>query len=199
MNRIRTLRTAAGMKQAELATQLHVSQAALSGYENGKFEATNDVYRKIAEIFGVTLDYLMGTAPISVKMDPVRIPVVGMVAAGYPHFADEEILDFEEVSPELAARGELFGLRVTGQSMEPMIMDGDIAIVRRQDDAENGDTVVAKVNGDEATVKKLRRSTDMLTLVPINPTFEPLFYTPQQVEELPVRIIGKVVEIRRKL
>ena len=199
MNRIKSLRTAAGMKQAELAAQLHVSQAALSGYENGQFEATNDVYRKIAENFGVTLDYLMGTAPISVKMDPVRIPVEGMVAAGYPHFADEEILDFEEVSPGLAARGELFGLRVTGQSMEPMIMDGDIAIVRRQDDAENGDTVVAKVNGDEATVKKLRRSTDMLTLVPINPTFEPLFFTPQQVDELPVRIIGKVVELRRKL
>ncbi len=199
MNRLREARKAKGLTQKQVAETIGLSQGSYSTWENGHTKIDARSLHRLAEIFDVTSDYLLGIES-NYKTKPfIRVPVVGMVAAGYPHFADEEILDFEEVSPELAARGELFGLRVTGQSMEPMIMDGDIAIVRRQDDAENGDTVVAKVNGDEATVKKLRRSSDMLTLVPINPTFEPLFFTPQQVDELPVRIIGKVVEIRRKL
>ncbi len=132
------------------------------------------------------------------RPDAYKIPVVGTVAAGLPCFAEDDILDYEEVTPEMAARGELFGLRVKGASMEPQIMDGDVVIVRRQDDAETGDTVVAKVNGDEATVKRLKKSPGLLTLVPANATYDPLFFTPEQVLALPVQIIGKVIELRRK-
>lgn len=198
MNRIKELRTAAGMKQTELAEVLHVSQAALSGYETGKFEATTEIYQKIADHFRVSLDYLLGYSATRKGPTSIKIPVVGTVAAGLPCFAEDDILDYEEVTPEMAARGELFGLRVKGASMEPQIMDGDVVIVRRQDDAETGDTVVAKVNGDEATVKRLKKSPGLLTLVPANPTFDPLFFTPEQVLALPVQIIGKVIELRRK-
>lgn len=78
------------------------------------------------------------------------------------------------------------------------MMEGDVVIVRQQETAEAGDTVVVLVNGDSATVKKLKIGPAGITLMPTNPTYDPLFYTKEEVEQLPVRIIGKVVELRAK-
>lgn len=76
--------------------------------------------------------------------------------------------------------------------------EGDVVIVRKQDAAETGDTVVVLVNGDSATVKKIKYGPDGITLLPSNPSFDPLFYSAAEVEALPVRVIGRVVELRAK-
>jgi repressor LexA len=99
----------------------------------------------------------------------------------------------------MASTGEFFGLRIKGSSMEPRIRDGDVVIVRRQEDAETSDTAVILVNGDSATVKRIKKDPDgSLWLLPNNPAYDPQHYSPAEIATLPVRIIGKVVELRGK-
>lgn len=128
----------------------------------------------------------------------VAVPVLGDVAAGIPIEAITDIVDYEEIDAVMASSGEHFGLRIKGSSMEPRMMEGDVVIVRKQDTAETGDTVVVLVNGDSATVKKIKYTPAGIYLIPTNPAHEVQFYSPQDVEQLPVRVIGKVVELRAK-
>lgn len=134
--------------------------------------------------------------------DPIRIskriPVLGRVAAGIPVEANEEVIDYLEISGEMALNGDYFGLIIDGDSMEPRICKGDIAIVRKQDDADEGDTVIALVNGHDATCKKLKKYKDGIALVSLNPAYEPMYFSASDIDEVPVRILGKVVEFRAK-
>ncbi|MBQ1503302.1 MAG: LexA family transcriptional regulator [Clostridia bacterium] len=155
---------------------------------------------KIAEYFGVSTDYLLSHGLVE-RVDAkksVNIPVIGIVHAGVPIEAVQDILDFEEITPELAASGEFMALRVSGDSMEPRICAGDVVIVRRQPTAENGDVCVVMVNGDEATLKKIQRTDDGIMLIPFNSNYAPMFFTNKQIEQLPVTILGKVIENRQK-
>ncbi|MDE6259905.1 MAG: helix-turn-helix domain-containing protein [Oscillospiraceae bacterium] len=199
MNRIKELRAANNVKQADLAAAICVSQAALSGYETGKFQADIDTYKKIAAYFDVSLDYLLGMTPNKgFDAGHFNVPVLGDVAAGIPIEAITDIVDYEEIDAALARTGDFFGLRIKGDSMEPRMKEGDVVIVRQQDTAETGDTVVVLVNGNSATVKKIKYGPDGITLLPTNPTHDPLFYSAAEVEQLPVRVIGRVVELRAK-
>lgn len=126
------------------------------------------------------------------------INVYGRVAAGIPLEMIEDIIDTEEIPKELAKTGQFFGLQIHGDSMEPKISDGDIVIVRQQDDAETGDTVIATVNGTDATCKRLKKYRDGIELIATNPSYEPMFYSNEEIESKPVRIIGRVVELRAK-
>ena len=98
----------------------------------------------------------------------------------------------------MARNGEYFGLLVKGDSMSPVFIDGDTVIVRRQESADTGDSVIAMINGDEATIKRLKRTEDGIILIPNNPQYLPMTYSNDQIKTLPVRILGKVVELRRK-
>lgn len=132
------------------------------------------------------------------KKHGVIINVLGRVAAGIPITAVEDIIDTEEITEELSRTGDFFGLKIKGDSMTPTICDGDIVIVRQQDDAETGDTIIATINGDEATCKRLRKYKDGIELISNNPGYKPFEFTNEEILEKPVKIIGKVVELRRK-
>ena len=127
-----------------------------------------------------------------------KIPVLGDVAAGIPIEAITDIVDYEELPISMASTGEYFGLRIKGASMEPRMREGDVVIVRKQDDVESGDVAVVMVNGDSATVKKIKKGPSGITLIPNNPVFDTMFYTNDEIQSLPVRILGKVVELRAK-
>ncbi|MGN1250748.1 MAG: LexA family protein [Candidatus Spyradocola sp.] len=198
---IREMRLKKGISQKELAAKLHVHQTAVSQWENGRTSPDNELLSKIADVFDISVDYLLGreNAELSSPTDLyVKIPVLGEVQAGLPMEAIENILDYEEINFALSTTGEYFGLQIRGSSMEPRMIEGDVVIVRKQEDAESGDTVVVLVNGDDATVKKLKKMPDGIMLIPNNPAFEPLYYSAKEINELPVRIIGKVVELRAK-
>ncbi|HBT78624.1 MAG TPA: LexA family transcriptional regulator [Selenomonas sp.] len=136
-------------------------------------------------------------APARPHRKGVKIPVLGHLAAGIPIWAEENIVDWEEISEEQARGGEYFALRVAGQSMEPTIHDGDTLIVRKQEQVENGEVAVVLVNGDEATVKEIHESPAGLTLIGHNAAvYKPTTYTPKEVQDLPVRIIGRVMQSR---
>lgn len=128
-----------------------------------------------------------------------KVKVLGRVAAGIPIEANEDVVDELEVSGEMAWDGNYFGLIIKGDSMEPNISNGDVIIVRQQEDANDGDIVVALVNGNDATCKKLRKYEDgSVALVSINPAYSPMYFSKSEVDDTPVRIIGKVKELRRK-
>ena len=112
--------------------------------------------------------------------------------------AVEDILDYEEISLEMASQGEHFALSIKGDSMEPRIAEGDVVIVRKQNIVENGELAVVLVNGNDATVKKFYMNDNGVTLISTNPTYDPFYYSKEDVEKLPVQVIGKVVELRAK-
>lgn len=162
--------------------------------------------QKIADYFGVTVEYLRGNEKQTTKKPPsapsgqkgVRIPVLGNVAAGIPLEAITDIEDYEEISEAMAAGGEYVALRIHGDSMEPRMTEGDVVIVRVQDTITSGEVGVFIINGDEATCKRIKKTPDGIMLISNNPSYEPMFFSNQQVQELPVRVFGKVVELRAK-
>ncbi len=134
-----------------------------------------------------------------IKPKAMKVPVLGYVRAGIPLEAVEEILDYEEIPAEWANDGsEYFGLTVKGDSMFPYIIETDVIIFKKQNNCENGQIAVALVNGDEATIKIVKKSEDGITLVPFNPMYPKIFYSNYDIQNKPVVIVGVLKELRRK-
>ena len=207
MNRIKELRESIpNLSQTKLGKKLNVHQTAISQWETGRTTPDIETSKALANFFGVSLDYLLGND--TENSNPprrigVKIPVLGNVAAGMPITAIENI-DYddpnawEEIPAEMAESGEYFALRLKGDSMEPRMLDGDVVIVHEQSDVNSGDTAIVKVNGEDATCKKIKKTSQGMMLIPLNPEYEPLFFTNKEVQTIPVEIIGKVVELRGK-
>lgn len=204
---IKERRLAMGYTQEELAQKLGLQKSAIAKYENGRVEnIKRSVIGEMAKVLECSPAYLMGwdnnIVPVSggskEKKTGVTINVLGRVAAGIPIEAVEDIIDTEEISESMATTGEFFGLQIHGDSMEPKFSEGDVVIVRKQNDAENGEIVIATVNGTDATCKRLRKYRDGIELVSNNPNYKPMFFSNQEIMEKPVRIIGRVVELRAK-
>jgi len=192
------------LKQSDLVEKTGISKGALSSYISGRYVPKQNNIFLIAKALNVSESWLMGNdVPLERrKIDRkkgVTINVLGRVAAGIPIEAIEEIIDTEEITEELARTGNFFGLQIHGNSMEPRIYEGDVVIVRQQDDADSGDVVIAMINGDDATCKRLRKYRDGIELIPNNPSYEPMFFSNEEIMTKPVKIIGKVVELRGKL
>lgn len=196
---LKYFRSREGLSQSDLAKKLGVSTSTISMYEVGKREPDFETEEKIADFFNTDLNILRGRdAERICSPGAVIIPVLGRVAAGIPLTAAEYIIDTEEISQAMAADGEYFGLQVKGDSMEPRIKNGDVVIVRKQSDADDGDLVIALVNGDDAVVKRLKKYKDGIALISSNPIYEPMFFSKSEIDEKPVEIIGKVKELRAK-
>ena len=212
---LRELRKKKRLTQAELAKLTGLTVSAISMYENGNREPNFETLEVLADFFNVDMNFLLDKNP---KMPPAapqeapapaasdrrkiaRIPVLGRVAAGIPIEAIENIEDYEErYISALEDPRDYFALRIVGHSMEPRIWNGDVVIVHKQDDVDSGQIAVVLVNGDDATVKQVKKSSTGLTLIGLNPTvYPPHFYTAAEVISLPVRILGLVVEVRGKL
>lgn len=181
-----------------MATRLGIDRTTYAKYESGASEPNFEMLAALTTIFEVPTDLLLGKTTISTPSGGKLIPVLGDVAAGIPIEAITDVVDYEEIDAALASSGDFFGLRVKGASMGPRMREGDVVIVRKQDSAETGDTVVVLVNGDSATVKKIKYGSDGISLIPTNPAYDVQFYSAADVERLPVRVIGRVVELRAK-
>lgn len=197
MNHLKAARQAKHMTQTDVANYIGLTQGAYSNWERGETKIDGVQLSRLAELFEVSVDYLLGKTDIPGNKY-IRIPVLGRVAAGIPIDAIEEVIDWEDISAEAAGDGEYFGLQIKGHSMEPKISDGDVVIVRRQPDVDSGDIAVVLVNGDDATVKRIKKSPQGVTLIPSNPAYEPMYYSNKEIESLPVQILGRVVELRAK-
>lgn len=198
--RIREKRESLGITQEELAQKLgYRNKSSIAKIETGTNDIVQSKVVEFADVLNTTVAYLMGWDDgILQNKKGIIINVLGRVAAGIPIEAVTEIIDTEEISEEMASKGEFFGLQIHGHSMEPRMVEGDVVIVMKQETAETGDIVIATVNGTDATCKRLKKYRDGIELIPINPSYDPQFYTNEEVVNKPVRIIGKVVELRAK-
>jgi repressor LexA len=199
MKNLVVVRNQKGLTQQELADQVGVTRTTIANYESGLRDPSTPIVRKIAEVLGVTTDFLLETELSSQSVTVFRIPVLGEVPAGQPIEAFEHVEEYIDLYPSFAKYGELFGLRVKGNSMEPNILSGDIAVVLKQDYCDSGDVAVVRVNATEVTVKQVKKQANGILLIPCNQSFETVFFTNEQIQQLPVTIIGKIIEIRRRL
>lgn len=201
MLRLREARRAKGLTQVEVAKIIGISQNGYSDWETGKNRVDLHTLQKLADLYEVTTDYLLGkdTQP---NATVVRIPVLGSVPAGIPLEAVEDIVDWEEIPSAMTAGGkEYFALQVKGDSMWPDYLPGDIVIVRKQPCCSSGEDCVVYVNGFDATLKQVKYNDDQQTmsLIPRNQSYPPRTFTKEEIESLPVTIAGVVVELRRKV
>lgn len=197
--RIEEKRIAKGLKKKDLAKLINVHDTLIGKYERDEVDLGASKIKEIAKFLNTTPAYLMGWEDNDKEAPQgIKIPVLGTVAAGIPISAVEDILDYEEIPQSWENQGEFFGLRIKGDSMQPKMDDGDVVIVRQQSDANSGDTVIALVNGDDATCKKLQKTENGIMLVSTNPNYLPMFFTNEEIVTKPVVILGKVVELRSK-
>lgn len=200
--RLRKARNAFGISQKDLAKRLFISQQAYAKYETGASTPNPETLAAIAKEINVSVDYLLGQTPnpvVKPASTAVRINVYGSVPAGIPVEAIEDIVDWEEIPSSMTTGGqEYIGLRVRGDSMYPKYMDGDTLIIRLQPDCESGQDAVVYINGYDATLKKVIKKQDCIILQPLNPSYEPRVCSYNDEDE-PVKILGIVVEIRRKV
>lgn len=215
---IRYLRKKNGWSQDYLAELLgYKNYTSIQKWESGVAEPRFATVQSLADIFHVDIDALtnrdleygeilsathkMMKERLSDKdIFSVRIPVFSYVSAGTGTYADESNIEgYVDISQDLAKNGDFFGVRVKGDSMMPDIKDKDIVIVKCQSTANDGDTVVAVVNGDEGFCKKFVLYDNSIGLVSNNPSYKPMIFTKEDVENIPVRIMGVVVELRRSI
>lgn len=208
-NNIRYLRKTHGMSQDQLSDALgYKSYTTIQKWESGVSEPPLKIAHAIAALFHVDIDDLTKkdlSSPIvanTVLIDPpIRIPVLGSVPAGIPIEAVEDIIDWEEIPASMARGGkEYFALRVSGDSMYPRYLEGDIVIVRRTPSCASGDDCIVYVNGYDATLKTVLLGADgSLTIRPLNANYPPRTFSKSEIAELPVSIAGVVAELRRKI
>ena len=163
------------VSRTQLSESLDISYSTISDWINGNAYPRIDKIEMMANYFGINKSDLV-EENYNNETSALKIPVLGNVAAGIPISAVEDILDYEEVPISWQNQGEFFALRIKGDSMEPRIEDGDVVIVKQQSDANSGDTVIALVNGDDATCKKLKKTDNGIMLVSTNPKYLPMFF-----------------------
>ena len=184
--------------QIDIARDLKISKATVSSWMNGTRLPRMDKVDLLCEYFGCTREDIMEESPVR-KSTSIKIPVYGRVRAGIPEAAIEDIIDTEEIDPEMVKGGaEFFALKISGDSMEPKISDGDVVIVKKQPDIESGEVAIVMVNAEDATCKRVRKYRDGIELIASNPMYSPVFYSNEQIAQLPVTILGRVVELRAK-
>lgn len=196
---IREKRKQKKMTLEELSRFAGVSRQTLSRYENNIIAVPNDRIELIASALETSPAVLMGWDTEMKSSKAHRIPVYGKVAAGIPLEMVEDIIDYEEIPTKWGDPSDFFCLQIEGNSMEPRIANGDVVVVKKQADADTGDVVIFSVNGERASCKRLRKMDDGLMFIPFNSNeHDPKMFLWDEVKDLPVQILGKVVELRAK-
>ena len=199
---LKSKRKELNLTMKQVADFVGVSEATVSRWESGNIaNMGRDKIALLSQILKITPGAIAGYDLYQKELNKksgIKIPVLGLVRAGIPMDAVEHIIDYEEISEEMARQGEFFALQIKGDSMEPKISEGDVVIVRKQPDVESGEIAIVLVNGDEATIKKVQKFNGGINLIPSNSAYDVMTYTNEQIEKLPVRILGKVVELRAK-
>lgn len=209
-NRLQKAMNYANMKQVDLVNKTGLDKTLINKYLAGIMKAKQDKLTILADALNVNEVWLMGyDVPMernlnAYKVDElgnsvIPIPILGTVKAGYDYLAQENWIGTVDVETSLVGNGkDYFALKVHGNSMSPALIENDIVVIKKQNDFENGDIVVAIINGDEATIKKGKKSDSSILLQPLNTAYEPLIFTYDEMKTIPVTIIGIVKQLKRE-
>ncbi len=201
-DRFKSLRIEKNMTQQQLADLFFTKKSSISRYENNIQLPEIDTLRKFADFFEVSIDYLLCRSNLKNNDMPsaaylpkktIELPILGVVRAGVPLYAQQNLLGYSTIDAALVPSGECFYLRVKGDSMNlSNIVDNQLVMIRRQQAVENGEIALVMVGEEDATIKKLYRSDTTVTLMPhsSNPEYPPRIIN---LEKEPVKVIGKVV------
>lgn len=209
---LKELRKSKNLSLRKVDELTDITYSHLNMIENGIRRVTPALLKNLATLYKV--DYLDlyekagyidlieddKKSKIDSKPKGMRIPVLGSIPAGIPMEMIEDIVDWEDISEEMLKGGkQYFALKIKGDSMFPEYLNGDVIIVLKQDDCESGQDCVVAVNGDDATFKRVFKADNGITLQPLNNSYMPMFYSNDDVLNKPVKILGVVKEIRRKI
>ncbi|MST82852.1 LexA family protein [Bilifractor porci] len=193
-----------GYNQADLARYMHVTTATTAKWCTGQTMPRIDKVQSICNWLGINKSDLLENNPdrsnvlrTDVPFGRYRIPILTTVAAGKPMYAEEDVLEWIDYDKDPG--DHVRACRIEGSSMIPRIQDGDTVIFDTDLGWEDGDVIIATVNGDHATCKRIKRYEDGLALLSDNASIAPMYYSRQEIEELPVKIVGRVTEVRGKL
>lgn len=186
-----------GLSLYKVAKDTKLNAQLFYDWKKGRSKPKIDKLQIIADYLGVSVAYLQGRENEQEESVIYKIPILGSVPCGIPLDAVEDVLGYIDVTPRL--KKDYFGLVAKGNSMHPYIEDGDLLIVHYTPSVESGKIAIIKINGNEATCKKILIGENGISVVPLNREYNPVFYTKEQVNELPVFIVGEVEEVRRYL
>ncbi len=207
-NKFLSLCSQRGESPTPLLKKLSISAGGLANWRNG-FVPSAETLQKLADYFGVSIDYLLERTEIPLPINAqlisgefVSLPIIGTISAGYDGLAQEEYTgEYLEIPREILshyAPDELYILSVKGDSMYPDLLDGDRVLVYRTSSVDSGTVAVVLYNGDAATVKRVEyeQGKDYIDLIPRNPEFKTKHIEGAELENC--RILGKVVYLFRK-
>lgn len=171
------------------------TNATISRYASGEITGVKrSTISKLADFFKVSPAWLAGFS--DKKYDDFNnkqsLPLLGIVKAGYDYLANENIISYVSADIKVSDIENCYALKVTGDSMEPVLFEDDIVIVHKQNDVENGQTAIVLIDDEEATVKKIFKYDDHIELVAFNSYYPPKKLTHKDN----FKIIGKVIEGR---
>lgn len=206
-NRLATALRIRNMKPVELHEKTDISESLISKYLSGNAIARQRKLSILSEALNVNPVWLMGydipmenSIPTDELGNPiVDIPLLGNVKAGYDYLAQENWVGTVKVEKSLVGNGsEYFALEVKGDSMAPVFIEGDIVIIHKQNDCENNQIAIVIVNGDEGTIKKIRKTEQGILLQPLNPAYAPMMFTNEEIISIPITIVGIVKQLKRE-
>lgn len=206
---LRFLREKKGISKNKLGEMVGVNQSTIGRWESEEITPSIDNVEEVAKVLHVDLpdllikDLSFENGDLVIIDDTIQIPVLGVIKAGIPIEAQEEILDYIEI-PKKWTLGDkkFYGLMISGDSMFPKYQEGDIVIFEQNGDKEliNGKDCAIMINGNDATFKKVLLNDSGITLIPYNTSkYEMMMYSNSDIENLPIRIIGIAREKRTKL
>ena len=206
--KIKYFRNKRNITQEELAEKLGTTYQSISRYETGDRNTNNALLYRISQILDISINDLFPPVDNAEFVDigfgdSVRIPVLGYIKAGLPIEAQEDIIDYIDI-PKLWTKGgkEFYALKISGDSMTPKYQDGEIVIFEKTKDYEkcNKQDCAVMINCTECTFKKFTWNEDGVTLIPYNTNkYELMHFTREQVESMPISVIGLAVEKRTNL
>lgn len=206
-NRLKQAREEKHITLEEAGAKVGVHKSTVLRWENGETGKIKlPIIEALADYYNVNPVWLMGydvdkyVTKTDILGNPVvPIPFVGSVKAGYNYLAQENWIGTVDVEKSLVGDGkDYFALKVKGDSMAPAFIEGDIVIIKKQNDCENNDFAVVIINGDEGTLKKIKKTDNGIILQPLNPAYGPIMYTKEEMETIPIIIVGVVKQLKRE-
>lgn len=203
---IKHLRKKRNIDQQELADYLNVPRSTLACWENNIRTPKLEQIVKIAQFFNVNLDIIYNDfnniTPVDIDDDIIKIPVYGTIKAGIPIESQEDIIDYVDI-PKSWVKGDkkFYGLKISGDSMFPKYDEDDIVIFEQNHDTSlyNGKDCAIMINGTESTFKKLLVNEQGIVLQPYNTAYDIMMFSKEDVENLPIKVVGIAKERRTKI